>query len=394
MSFPWPRASATGIGSYPGRDPAEALRVVLGELPDLPHLPELPDRGPGADLAGRAAALLVDLPVELQPSGWRVADRPGRDLRRARDHLARDLDALEELAGTYEGPFKVQVCGPWTLAASIELGYGDRTLKDPGAVRDLIASLAEGVAGHIAEVRRRVPGGTVLLQLDEPGLPAVLAGTVPTASGFGQLAAVEEPLVEDGLRTVIDAAAAAAGTGGTTGDAGTGGTGGAAVATIVHCCAAGVPFALLRRAGAAAVSVDLSLLPGRADEAVGETVDAGGGLFLGVVPALGPAAAGASAGERGPSENGRGGKTPPQAPDRRRAERGGRARLDAGLPGLKDTAAPVRDLWRRLGFAAERLPEQVVLTPACGLAGASPGYVRTALARCREAARMLYETAG
>ena len=354
MSFPWPRASATGIGSYPGRDPAEALRVVLGELPDLPHLPELPDRGPGADLAGRAAALLVDLPVELQPSGWRVADRPGRDLRRARDHLARDLDALEELAGTYKGPIKVQVCGPWTLAASVELGYGDRTLKDPGAVRDLTASLAEGVAGHIAEVRRRVPGGTVLLQVDEPGLPAVLAGTVPTASGFGKLAAVEEPLAEDGLRTVIDAAAAAAGAGGTTGDAGTGGTrGGAAVATIVHCCAAGVPFALLRRAGAVAVSVDLSLLPERADDAVGETVDSGVGLFLGVVPAL-----------------------------------------DAGLPGLKETAAPVRDLWRRLGFAAERLPEQVVLTPACGMAAASPGYVRTALARCREAARMLYETAG
>jgi hypothetical protein len=347
VSLPWPRASATGIGSYPGRDPAEALRVLLGEVPDLPHLPELPDRGPGADLVGRTAALLVDLPVELRPSGWRVADRPGRDLRRARDHLARDLDALEELAGTYEGPFKIQICGPWTLAASIELGYGDRTLKDPGAVRDLTASLAEGVAAHIAEVRRRVPGATVLLQLDEPGLPAVLDGTVPTASGFGRLAAVEEPIAEDGLRTVIDGAGAAA-------DAGTSGTaGGTAVATIVHCCAAGVPYGVLRRAGAAAVSVDLSLLPGRAEDAVGELVDAGGGLFLGVVPAL-----------------------------------------DAGLPGLKETAEPVRELWRRLGFAAERLSEQVVLTPACGLAGASPGYVRTALARCRDAARMLYETAG
>ena len=361
MSLPWPPASATGIGSYPGRDPAEALRVGLGELPDLPHLPELPDRGPGADLAGRAAALLVDLPVELRPSGWRMADRPGRDLRRARDHLARDLDALEELAGTYEGPFKVQVCGPWTLAATLELAYGDRTLKDPGAVRDLTASLAEGVAAHIAEVRRRVPGATVLPQLDEPGLPAVLAGTVPTASGFGRLAAVEEPVVEAGLRTVIDAAAGAA-------------AGEATGTTIVHCCAADVPYAVLRRAGAAAVSVDLSLLPERAHDAVGEIVDAGVGLFLGVVPAVEPA-----------------------SPGPRRARRGDRTRLDGGppgLPGLKETAAPVRDLWRRLGFAAERLPEQVVLTPACGLAGASPGYVRTALARCREAARMLYETAG
>lgn len=48
----------------PGTDPAEAVAVVLGELPDLPHLPELPARGAGADLTGRTAALLVDLPVE------------------------------------------------------------------------------------------------------------------------------------------------------------------------------------------------------------------------------------------------------------------------------------------------------------------------------------------
>jgi hypothetical protein len=349
MSFPWPRASATGVGSQPGRDAAEALRIVLGELPELPHLPELPDRGPGADLAGRAAALLVDLPVELWPSGWRFADRPGRDLRRARDHLARDLDALEELAGTYEGAFKIQVCGPWTLAASIELDYGDRALKDPGAVRDLTASLAEGVAAHVAEVRRRVPGAAVLLQLDEPGLPATLAGTVPTASGFGKLAAVEGQVAEDGLRRVIDAVVA--------GTVGPDGAAAGAVAAIVHCCAPDVPYALLRGAGAAAISLDMALLTRRADDAVGETIDAGVGLFLGVVPAAPPPGA-----RRSPSEG----------------------------PGLKETAAPVRELWRRLGFPPGRLAEQVVLTPACGLAGASPGYVRTALARCREAARMLY----
>ncbi|HEU5155624.1 MAG TPA: methionine synthase [Streptosporangiaceae bacterium] len=344
MSFPWPRASATGVGSYPGGDAAAAVRTVFDELPDLPHLPELPDRGPGADLAGRAAALLIDLPVELRPSGWRFADRPGRDLRRAHDHLARDLDALEELAGAYEGPFKIQVCGPWTLAASIELAYGDRTLKDPGAVRDLTASLAEGIAAHVAEVRRRVPGAAVLLQLDEPGLPAVLSGTVPTASGFGKLAAVEEQIAEEGLREVIQ---------GVAGD-------GATLPTIVHCCAPDVPYAVLRRAGAAAVSADMSLLSARADDAVGEIVEAGVGLFLGVVPAAGA-----------------GGTAP-----------------GPGLPGVKETAEPVRELWRRLGFAAERLSEQVVLTPACGLAGASPGYVRAALSRCRDAARMLYETAG
>ena len=80
----------------PGTNPAEAMRVVAGELPDFPYLPELPDRGPGADLTGRTAALLVDMPVEVTPRGWRLAERPGRDLARARTMLSSDLDVMEE----------------------------------------------------------------------------------------------------------------------------------------------------------------------------------------------------------------------------------------------------------------------------------------------------------
>jgi len=34
---------------------------------------------------------------------------------------------------------------------------------------------------------------------------------------------------------------------------------------------------------------------------------------------------------------------------------------------------------------------QVVLTPACGMAGATRGYARAAMACCREAARLLPE---
>jgi hypothetical protein len=74
---------ATGIGSLPGTDTAAAARLVFDELPGFPHLPELPDRGVGADMIGRGTVFLVDLHAEVQPSGWRLADRPGRDARRA-----------------------------------------------------------------------------------------------------------------------------------------------------------------------------------------------------------------------------------------------------------------------------------------------------------------------
>ncbi|MEV4391625.1 methionine synthase [Nonomuraea sp. NPDC049607] len=314
---------ATGVGSHPGEDHFEAIRVVFGEVPGLPYLPELPARGVGADMIGRTAGLLVDLPAEVQPSGWRLADRPGRDHRRAVDHLRRDLDGLEEVAHDYSGPLKLQVCGPWTLAGALELKFGDKMLSDAGAVRDLVASLAQGVADHCAEVRRRLPGVTeIVLQLDEPGLPGVLAGTVPTASGFGRLAAVEEWRVEESLRLFPD--------------------------PVVHCCAPGVPYALLRRAGARAVSVDASRLRRRDDDELGELFEAGMGLFLGVVP--------------------------------------GR---DVALPDTGVVARPAVELWRRLGFTPDGLAAKVTLTPACGLAGASPRYARAALAACAKAARVL-----
>src|SRR5947209_13498372 len=98
----------------PGTDVPEAARIVVGELPEFPHLPELPGRGVGADLIGRTAALLVDLAVEVVPSGYRVAAHPGHDHRRAVDLLRWDLDALE---GVSAPVIKTQVAGPWTLAA-------------------------------------------------------------------------------------------------------------------------------------------------------------------------------------------------------------------------------------------------------------------------------------
>src|ERR687883_913678 len=154
---------ASGVGSWPGTDALDSARTTLGELPDphVPYLPELPARGPGADMIGRAAALLVDLPVDLQPTGWRLVDRPGRDLARAQAWRRQDLDVLAEVAEGYEGPLKIQFCGPWTLAAGVYLPRLERAVVDAGATRDLAASLAEGIARQVGEVRRLVPGAEV-----------------------------------------------------------------------------------------------------------------------------------------------------------------------------------------------------------------------------------------
>jgi hypothetical protein len=248
----------------PGTDPLEAMRIILDELPDLPHLVELPDRGVGADMIGRTAGLLIDLPVDTTTRGWRLADRPGRDMRRAQSLLARDLDALEEVADGYQGTLKLQLCGPWTMAASLELARSQEpVLADPGALRDLIDSLAEGVAAHVAGVAARVPGARLLLQVDEPALPTVLEGGVPSASGFNRVRAVEEADAESGLRAALSATAAP---------------------TIVHCCGMSAPVGIIRRAGADGAGIDLGVLRRGEEEVLAEAVEAGLGIFAVVSP--------------------------------------------------------------------------------------------------------------
>jgi methionine synthase II (cobalamin-independent) len=329
VTRPWLPGAATAVGSLPGTDAGEAMRVVFGELPDLPHLPELPGRGAGADLVGRGAALLVDLPVEIVASGWRLTARPGRELRRARDFLERDLDELQARAHDVGGPVKVQAAGPWTLAASLELPSGHRVVSDHGATRELAESLAEGVRLHLAELAKRLPGCGPVLQLDEPSLPAVLRGAVPTPSGYGTVRSVDSVTVEEVLADVLVHAP----------------SGG----RVVHCCAADAPIALLRAAGADAVSVDAALLGDDQLDALGEAIDAGTSLWLGVIPGT-----------------------------------------DAALS--RDGALEViRTLWRRLGFPESQLARTVVPTPACGLAGASPEYARRALGLVRELGAELRE---
>ena len=197
----------TGLGSWPGTDFAAAQRLVLGELPDLPPLVELPARGPAAGPVGRGTAVLADLTADLQPGGWRLADHAGADQRRARTLLRDDLDRLEEQAQGYTGPLVVSVPGPWTMAASLDTPRGDKALGDPGARRDVGQALAAGVADLVAGLTRRLPAVEPVVVLDEPLLPAVLAGAVRTASGLQRFRRLDRPEVAGGLSEVRTALA-------------------------------------------------------------------------------------------------------------------------------------------------------------------------------------------
>lgn len=318
---------ATGVGSHPGdstRDFDEAVRVVWGEL-ELPYVPEVPGRGAHATMVGRTLALLVDLAADLQPAGWRLTGAAGVDHRRAVSLLAQDLDAVEERAQGFSGVLKVQVTGPWTLASVVERPRGDRVLADHGARRDLAQSLAAGVAEHVSVVRRRVPGADVLVQIDEPALPAVIAGQVPTASGFHRHRSVDAPRAAPALEWVLDAVRESG------------------AETVVHCCAAEVPFELLDRVGQPGLSIDLDVLDASSYDALAVALEAGRRVHLGVVPSTRPAA----------------------------------------LPTASGVAARVE---RFLGVVGAEPTDSLVLTPACGLAGADPEWAREALTLARDAA--------
>ncbi|MCH9666724.1 MAG: methionine synthase [Actinomycetia bacterium] len=329
-------ATATGVGSWPGSSAREASEVIVGELHHLPHLVELPDRGVGADLIGRAGALLVDIAIDTVPRGYRIA--PGRRsvTRRAASLLDEDVDALEEawekagLRGSRR-PVKMQAPGPVTLAAHLELAGGHRAITDPGAVRDLTRSLAEGVAALRAQLMRRLDAAAVVVQFDEPSLPAALAGRLTGVTGLSAVHPVEPAVVVE----LLDECVTVVG-----GD------------VAVHSCAAGLPWKLLQRTMLAAVSVDVHALTPADLDGLGEFIESGRAVLLGAVPAVPGAGSGAP--------------------------------LSAAQ--VATTVAGVTD---RLGFSRTVLRDRVGVTPACGLASATEWWARTAIELAQLAADAL-----
>ncbi|WP_026555514.1 hypothetical protein [Arthrobacter sp. 35W] len=270
--------TATALGQWPGTDAVEAARITRGELgdPHLPYLVQLPERGVGSDDVGRTAALLVELPVDVQPFGWRLVDRPGADHRRAVSALSSDINVLADVAGAEERPapaIKVQICGPWTMAASLHLHYGERVLLDYGARRDIGESLAAGLGAHLERVAAAVPGAAITVQIDEPEIARVLAGAIPTSSGYRTLRAIDGTEAVAGWETIVRAARSAG-----------------AADVVFNLPGAGKPVALALRAAADGVALPLAQLGTSDWEQLAEAIEGGKSLWAGLLSVDNPAA--------------------------------------------------------------------------------------------------------
>ncbi len=244
------------------------------------------------------------------------------------------MDALEEaweVAGLRGGDraVKVQAAGPVTLAAGLELANGHRAITDSGAVRDLAASLAEGVAAHRAALERRLQT-PVVVQFDEPSLPLALGGRLTGVTALSPVAPIDEAVAV----ALLDACVATVG-----GD------------VLVHSCAPDLPWKMLQDSRFSAVSVDASTLAAADLDGVAAFVESGRAVMLGVVPG--------------------------SAPQRR--------------PSVGEAAGALVAVTDRLGFGRSALRDRIGVTPACGLAGATPEWARTAIELARKTAEAFAE---
>ncbi len=103
---------------------------------------------------------------------------------------------------------------------------------------------------------------------------------------------------------------------------------------------------MLQRSGIDAVSIDVDTLRAADLDGIAAFVESGRAIVLGVVDS--------------------------SAPERR--------------PAVEEVATRVVAVTDRLGFGRSPLRERVGVTPACGLAGATPQWARTAIGLARDAA--------
>lgn len=172
---------ATGIGSLPHTDPADAAAVVLAETPRLPFAPELPARSPREGMVAQWAIALGEVSIGTDGTLGIDADRVGEPPTPRLDAEAHAglLAFLDAIAALDEAPrrIKLQTVGPLTLGSALEVAGlpADVAFRRAGAASRAWAQHLEAL------VASRFPSTALLLFVDEPALVRFARDEAPIA---------------------------------------------------------------------------------------------------------------------------------------------------------------------------------------------------------------------
>ena len=146
--------------------------------------PFLPVGGQGFDQP--LVASLVTLPIsgDLAPYGWRLGPGRSREWSEAQAFHEQRVESARLAFAGYAGPLELPLWGPVRLAMGTFVAAGEKSLADPGLVRELPLLVSEGARELCTRLVQRVPQASPALVIDERGARAALRGSVRTASGY------------------------------------------------------------------------------------------------------------------------------------------------------------------------------------------------------------------
>ena len=275
-----PFFTATGIGTLPYQDPAEAVAQVLSRLTQMPYWPQLPQRDPSEDMAPQYVSALRPL-LEGTPGSRQVKAFGGLSREEALaafyerlmgdpvESFAPDpataagwpvfMEAITQAEATAFPWLKGHVTGPVTMCLSVPGEDGKSLLYDDDAAEAMARGLGAAAGAQAAALASL--GRKVMIFIDEPAL-----------SGFGSaFTPVSRETVLGLLGACFEEARARA-----------------EVVLGVHCCG-NTDWSLLVDSGADVINLDsegygdhLLLYP----ESVATLLARGGAVAWGAVPTL------------------------------------------------------------------------------------------------------------
>ena len=193
-----PSFTATGVGTLPLTDPAQAVAAVTSRLTAMPYWPQLPQRDAredmnlqyapalrplvAADLQERMLRAHPGLSREEALAGFyeRLLTAPLADFGLLPEDAAGFFAFRAAIAGAGSGAFpwlKGHVTGPLTLAASVIGGDGKALLFDDELAEALAKGLGAAAAAQVEQLASL--GRPLLMFFDEPFLSGYGSAFMP-----------------------------------------------------------------------------------------------------------------------------------------------------------------------------------------------------------------------